>query len=758
MKRKSMKTRGLALVLAAVMISSSLTGCGKKDSKTVTAMDKDHVYKAEYFELPEGIENVNQLMVNKDRIYMDSYNSKKGYAYQITSMDPEGTDWKVIYEQNVEEQTNVSTFAVNADGTLFLLKTEYIEDNSDPENIKYSNKNLLVQLDADGKELLSVELKVKDDFSANKMILDQEGNILFFCYETIEIFDKEGKAVTTIDTKGSYMDNAFVTEKGTVLISAYLDSSGEREIKEYLPQEKKLSEPMKLDDLDRTSLFAGVGYDLLIRDNTDLYGYNLETKEKTKLMNWIDSDVNASMVNSVVQLSDGRMVFASSNYMKQPMTTEMAILTKVAPEDVVEKTVLTLAAVSVDMRVSASVIDYNKKSDKIRITIKDYSVFNTDDDYMAGSNKLNTDIISGNVPDLLCVSDASSFQSFVSKGLFTDINELMKNDKDFDRSEYLENILDAFASDGKLYSLVPFFQVFSMVGKTSNVGEEMGWTMEDLNKLIASKPEGTKIFENMTQSQIMYFSNNLSIDSYIDWENGACDFNKQEFKDLLEFAKQFPKETAMDDGMMKEAVAVDGNYENQETLYKKDKVLLMENYLYGFDELHRLQKVTFGEDITFIGFPTANKKGSAISPGLQLAISSKSAAKDDAWEFAKTFLSEEYQDGVTWGWPTKLSSIEKKKQMEQKPQTYIDENGKEVEYEETYTENGKEKKLGRVTDEECAKVMKFIESLTQVMRYDEKVYEIMEEETGAYFSDQKSVEETAKLIQNRIQTYLSEIQ
>ena len=181
-------------------------------------------------------------------------------------------------------------------------------------------------------------------------------------------------------------------------------------------------------------------------------------------------------------------------------------------------------------------------------------------------------------------------------------------------------------------------------------------------------------------------------------------------------------------------------------------------YLSSFAEFHRLQKITYGEDVTFVGFPNASKNGSAIYPNIELAISSKSASQDAAWDFVKTFFADDYQESGSYAWPVKLSAIEKKKETDQKVQTYTDEKGKEVPVDETYTVNGKEVKLGAVTDEECEKVMTYLKSLNQVLRYDMKIYEIMEEETGAYFAGQKSAEETAKLIQNRVQTYLNEIQ
>ena len=43
----------------------------------------------------------------------------------------------------------------------------------------------------------------------------------------------------------------------------------------------------------------------------------------------------------------------------------------------------------------------------------DYSQFNTEDDYSAGVTKLNTEIISGNVPDIF-VSDQLPIEQYLS--------------------------------------------------------------------------------------------------------------------------------------------------------------------------------------------------------------------------------------------------------------------------------------------------------------------------------------------------------
>jgi len=752
MNTKKLLTRCIALTMVATMAAGLFTGCGSKSASVGAFMDKEHVYSANYYDLPEGMTRINTMKVVKDSIYIDGYNETKDYTYMICSMNADGTDAKLIYESKNNQNTSISSFTVDQDGNLCFFKSQYKEDKTDPENIQYITKNYLTKIDGNGKELLNVELKDKEDFYPNSMLVDKSGLIFMVSSESIDIYDKDGKLANSIDTTDSYVESAFLTQEGNVMLTQYTQDYSSKEIKEYDAQTKKFSEPIKMDEnLNNCSIYQAVGYDLFMKDSMDLYGYNMSNSEKTKLINWIDSDIDGSCVNCISGLSDGRIACVTNNFMKN--ISELAVLTKVAPQDVVDKTVLTMATVY-DMELSPVIIEFNKKSEKYRITLKDYSVYNTEDDYQAGSKKLSTDIISGNVPDIICVSNSDSLENCASKGLFVDFNELIEKDENFNRKDYLENIFDAFERNGKLYAIVPSFYPFTVMGKTSDVGSEMGWNMDDLDALVASKPQGTKIFSDVVKSTILAYGSYMCMDEYIDWEKGTCNFENEEFIRLIEFANEFPEnyddsETNYDDGRRSG---------DEELDYRNGKTLLMTNNITDFSDLHQIQKVTFGEDITFIGFPNASKNGSAISANFELSISARSVAQDAAWDFVKTFFEDDYQDSVSYVWPVKLSSIEKKKEEAQKVKTYPDEKGKEVPYEETYMLNGKEEKLGTVTDEECEKIMTFLKSLNQVMRYDMKVYEIMEEETGAYFAGQKSAQETVKLIQNRVQTYLNEIQ
>ena len=81
------------------------------------------------------------------------------------------------------------------------------------------------------------------------------------------------------------------------------------------------------------------------------------------------------------------------------------------------------------------IIDFNKTNDKYRFTIKDYSVYNTMEDYTQGLTRLNTDIISGDVPDIMILNNQMPFNSYVAKGVFADLNEFLEKDTELKKED-----------------------------------------------------------------------------------------------------------------------------------------------------------------------------------------------------------------------------------------------------------------------------------------------------------------------------------
>lgn len=60
------------------------------------------------------------------------------------------------------------------------------------------------------------------------------------------------------------------------------------------------------------------------------------------------------------------------------------------------------------------------------------------------------------------------------------------------------------------------------------------------------------------------------------------------------------------------------------------------------------------------------------------------------------------------------------------------------------------------TQEQVDRVREMIETAQPDIGMDEQIYSIIKDEAQAYFDGQKSVEDVAALVQNRVQTYLNE--
>lgn len=752
--------RVTALALVTTMTAALLTGCGGGGggSKAVIAeFDKNLVYKATYYDAPGDLEYINTVFSGEDgKLYTQGV-SKKDYKEVIVQVNPDTGEAEKTFadSNNAMENSWASGVSIDAEGNFWKIIGTYVANEKHPELGK--NVFSIRKESPTGEELAKIELKTDDEnFWPNKLVLDKAGNVYLAGSNSVLVFDSQGKEVGNFPIT-TYVENIVKDEKDTVYLTYSNDDYTERIIGKIDMAAKQLVEVRRMSTATSMSLFSTPD-GIYLNDMIHLYKYNMETDEKTKVLNWINSDINGSNTYGVCGLADGRI--ACSVYDDLTQKNQLMIAEKVPAEEVKDKKLVSLAMPYNDYVVNVAVVAFNKQNEEYRVVVDDYSKYATTENYNAGAEKMNEDMIAGKVPDLISVGSLHT-DKYISKGLFADLYEKMDADSEFNRADYMENILKAFERDGKLYSIAPSFSLETVIAKESNVGKTPGWTMEDLEKLLASKPEGTKSFNGETRSSILSRGFFLGIDQYINYAESTCNFGGEEFIKLLNFAKQFPDESGMDgvvrDGAaMMPAPAVPETEEDANP-FASDKVLLQRCYLYDYNEIHDQKYYNYGgSDLTFIGFPTANKQGSAINTNMEIAMYSKAAYPDGAWAFIKFLLSDTYQASKSYEWPIKKSVYPALKEKAQKPDTYTDENGKEQVYENTAWIDGKEVKIGKVTDEEIKKVDELLNSVTQVMRYDDKIWEIINEESGAFFSDQKPAEEVAKLIQNRVQTYLSE--
>ena len=181
------------------------------------------------------------------------------------------------------------------------------------------------------------------------------------------------------------------------------------------------------------------------------------------------------------------------------------------------------------------------------------------------------------------------------------------------------------------------------------------------------------------------------------------------------------------------------------------------------------QRVKPGEYISFVGYPREDGGvGSAFNISQGLAISSTCKDKEGAWSFVRQLLLPKEDDsryGGYWYFPSNKASFDKMAADAMEKEYITDADGKNIldaegnPIEQTKSGwgwGGLNIDIVATTQQEYDQVMELYNAIDSVVNYDTSMFEIITDQAGAYFSGDKSLDETVKLIQDRVNLYINE--
>ena len=322
----------------------------------------------------------------------------------------------------------------------------------------------------------------------------------------------------------------------------------------------------------------------------------------------------------------------------------------------------------------------------------------------------------------------------------------MEADEEISGREYLTNIFDTFKTDGKMYAVIPSFFVNTIVGKTEDIGDGSGFTIDLVQQLAAQKGvDPALIFGLATQKDVLYSAIEMCGDQFIDWEKSECRFDSDEFIKLLEFIGQFPDK--IDESKYQEDTTA---------FYRSGKSLFTREAVGSFDEYVNLRHGVFGTDITMAGFPSQNPGTATVFPQLEIAVNASSGNKDACWSFVRRFLLDDYQNSINMYWPVSINALDQMANKAMEPLYYTDENGNRVEDHVVMNIGGENIELPRISDTEVDQLYAYLKTLNTEAYYDSSIENIIVEEAAAFFAGQKSAKDVAGVIQSRVQIYINE--
>lgn len=634
-----------------------------------------------------------------------------------------------------------------------------------------TTKYFLRRYSADGELLYETDLKdlaeEQDYFYVRNIAADDQGRVYLCLENEIVLYDENGAQKGKIELGNgiSWVDSMGTGKDGKTYICYYKsnENSSGYVLTELDFENKKLGATYENFRGGNNGVFRkGVEKDFLIYDQDGLYEYSLADQTMEKILNWLDCDIDGSNVGTAAVDQDGKIIVLTRDW-SAGNQQEIALLHKVKSEEVAQRETIVLGMLSSDSSINSRVVEFNKTSDKYRITVKTYmdSYEWSETTYQDAITNFTNDLTSDNGPDILDISSLNlDLSNYVKKGVIEDLTPYLDNSTVLDRSDFFEHILEGATYDGTLAFIPSTFTLATLAAKASDVGDQPGWTLSDLIAYSEAHPDA-ELLEYANRESILQMMLMLNQNEYLDSSTGECRFDSPEFKEMLTFANSFPEDFENNDGRPTPLKVADGS------------LLLADASIYDFQEIQIVQAY-FNGDVTFIGYPTkGDSNGCLLHPGDGYVINAKSGHKDGAWAFLESLLARDItEDWNSFGFSTRKSLFEKQKEAATKVEYVLDENGDPI-----LDENGNpiEEGVGSgmtwgggdgeewsytyhtTTPEEAAVVEELLQDATFFSySIDDELMTIISEGADAYFKGDKSVDEAVEVIQNRASLYVKE--
>lgn len=763
-KKKTM----LVLLLAAMLVVGSLTGCNKTDVDTVQGEVVEapklltNVYKGEDIELPGEEYSLKSYIGTDDEniIFLARY-------FKEINSDPENFEyesWPAICYVPLDgsEPTFEKIEGQDWVNSLVLLDGGYmIYANAWDETTQTSSYSLLIH--QNGEDMMVENLESffpnadPEYFWVNNIARDGDGYIYLFTEQDIAILDPAYKLYANISL-GNWVEAIDTTPEGTLYVSYYGD--GGQVFAPIDRENKKMGEPLVLPDtIHANSYFFGEGYTVYYYNDTGIYGYNEGDADGTLLMNFENSAITGDL-DTVKALSDGK--FLLEYYDRITWERKMGVFTKADDIDLSQITVLQIATVNGGYDLPSIVVNYNRNHTDTRIVTTDYSQYNTDEDYNAGNTKLANDILNGLYkPDLIYgMYSEDSYRAVLDNDRFVDLRPYLEKDTELPLSDLMGCVTNTYQKDGKIFGLPMEIGVSAVIANKSMVGDRSGWTVDELLDFIDSLPEGVSYMGGMTRDGAAdQLLGQNGYGAFIDMENGTCSFDSETFIRYLEYLKTLPKELPDD--------YWNNYYDDRYGPTKRGEVAAIQHSYHGVYEFIRDQVYFGAGNVAYVGTPTADGSCGITLNTYQsiFTILSDSAHPDQAWDFIKSAVlkandSDSFRGG-TDNLPMLRSNMDKVKEAYKDTTFVINYNGG-MSWGSSYTPDEEELKNGEAhqfTEANWDFIENFLDTIGAPMTtvsVPEDVLNIIAEEMSSYLDGTKAAADCAKMIQNRVGLYLAE--
>ena len=357
------------------------------------------------------------------------------------------------------------------------------------------------------------------------------------------------------------------------------------------------------------------------------------------------------------------------------------------------------------------------------------------DDY---AKKTSVEIAAGKGPDILYGGVLMDYAYGVfQKGGFADLSPYLEA-SGLNKDDFFPCTFGRWQSSGMIYSVSTRIRISSITEGCARMdpaflggsGEPDVGTLVDA--LLAHK-EDAVFLRQMDSVELLEWLLKGSEDLWgmVDWEKGTCDFGTELFAGILEVAKRYEGEWKENDTRPSVAEAdFFGIYDYQDKAFLEERGKVRVGFLFD-DGSH-----PHAED------------------AYTMTVNANSRKKDGAWEFIRYILEKEQLTQMSQlfnneypvskkAFFTKMVNEKDKGLWRNGHESYDDYNAEMIYY-------------SPLTNERIQELKEVLEDARFSTIRTQPILDIIYEEAGGYFSGTKEIDETIRVISNRVQLYLDE--
>lgn len=678
-----------------------LAGCKKEDPGPMTAniqAGTENLYINDFillqFEEPET-----------ESLFYDTYGSKL-YLLQAHSAEESAME-------------HLSLYVFDGD-TKEMTQQPFALQVSDRENLTIKSMDV-----RSGPQL---SFRMHDDKGDFLVITDIEGNILL----SQDSFPEQDEYPWNEDTQERYANRVYDSGDGSAILSRCRDQENVTELFLYDPESGKETPLTVFDGELVRSLCMDSPETMYYTTLESLNRWDKDSNTRTRLLDLHASGISASpvsgnlLVNSKGELLicelDGEIpgIFVLSGEKSQKDDElRIAYLTGTGDSNLSRPTQI-FSLTHPELEIVQELCENEMQRSSI-------------------CDRVFMELATDNGPELMWVLQEDMYNLY-EKGLLMDMSELIPDEA---REQLVPGVIQSGTVDDKLAGM-KLYVLYNTVMVSDALWEGDSWTLEDVIRIMESREDWDFTFsyflEGMDSYQLLseVLLTDLEGSEFLDSEQGYCNFNSPEFIRLLEVCKNYAYTEYAGRSRDEQAAQLKNGDGIAEVMCFVDGLLAYSAWMNRYDGSAHM-----------VGFPTREGgKNYIMADNTYLVVSARAEHMEEIKELIAYLLGYENQFNKSY------MSVRK-----------------DV-IKDSVWEDGENRYRLRVSanDDTCMELdakpdgtswledyLSFIETCEPEpgWRYT-PVGVIISEEVQPYFAGDKSADETAEIIQSRVQLYLDE--